>query len=319
MKVLLTGAAGYLGATCLARLRRAGCEIFATDLRTPSEEPTIPHAASAHWTAADLTDPAAVGRLIERAKPDAVIHLAGVLDAGEARLNPAKYFLINTAASFHLLESACRFGVSHFVFASSNAVYGLPPSSPVVEDMPLAPRNPYGESKAVVDRALSWFTVGGLPSCAVLRFFNLAGGNEFSRLRGSWSGALSTRLLSAALGEIPELNVFGTDYPTPDGSCQRDFLHVDDAARAVVCALERRAVGPFNIAGGRPVSVLEAIAAFRTATARPIPWRDQGRRPGEVPVLVASIARARLELGWTPQLSAINEIARSAWQSVPSA
>jgi UDP-glucose-4-epimerase GalE len=309
--ILLTGAAGYLGSEAFTALADAGYRVAATDLREPKFE--IPSPAT--FTRLDLIEDDAVAGFILDVQPDAVVHLAGLLSARESMVMPERYFRVNIVGSLNLIEAMLQTSCRRMIFASTNSVYGAPLKSPLVEDDPLLPHTPYGESKVAVERMLRWFhELKGL-SFVALRFFNLAGGDEHARLESSWSGALSTRLLAAALGRIPRVEVFGLDHPTPDGSCVRDFLHVQDAARAVLAALETGAVGTFNISGGRPVSVLEAIEAFRSVSGHTFKFQDRGRRDGDVSEIIADISKAKRELGWEPQQSSIQAIAASAYRS----
>ncbi len=313
--ILLTGAAGYLGSETFTALADAGYRVAATDLR----EPKFAVPSPATFTRLDLTDEDAVASFVLSVQPDAVVHLAGLLSARESMVEPERYFRVNIVGSLNLIEAMLRTPCRRVIFASTNSVYGAPRKSPLREDDPLVPHTPYGESKVAVERMLRWFhELKGL-SFAALRFFNLAGGDEHARLQSSWSGALSTRLLAAALGRIPRVDVFGLDHPTPDGSCVRDFLHVRDSARAVLAALTTGAVGCYNISGGRPVSVLEAIEAFRSVSGRPIEFQDRGRRDGDASEIIADISRAKRELGWEPQQSSILEIAASAYRSAHAA
>ncbi len=309
--ILLTGAAGYLGSETFALLHQNGYRVVATDIREPKF--TIP--PNATFAAVDLSDAGAVAGFVHSTQPDVVVHLAGLLSARESLSRPERYFRVNVAGSLNLIEAVLPTRCRRIIFASTNSVYGPPLKTPIAEDDPLLPHTPYGESKVAVERMLRWFhELKGL-SFAALRFFNLAGGDEYSRLHGAWNGALSTRLLAVALGLSPQLDVFGLDHPTFDGSCIRDFLHVQDAAQAILASLRTDAIGSFNISGGRPVSVLEAIEAFRSATGRNLKFIDRGRREGDAPELIADVSKARHELGWQPQHSSIREIAESAYRS----
>jgi UDP-glucose 4-epimerase len=310
LKILLTGAAGYLGSESFQLLCDAGHDVVGTDLRSLARAP-----AGAAFELADLTDESRVLELVRETAPDAIVHLAGLLSARESMDQPERYLRANVIGSLNVIEGMLSTPCRRLVFASTNSVYGNPARSPVLEDDPLEPHTLYGESKIIVERMLRWFAERKGLSWAALRFFNLAGGNEFQRMSSSWSGALSTRLLAVALGKVPQMDIFGTDHPTPDGTCVRDYLHVHDAALAVVAAVERRAEGTFNISGGHAVSIADAVDAYRRASGQEITVVDKGHRAGDVAEIIADISKAEREMGWRPVHSSIDEIAASAWAS----
>jgi len=256
---------------------------------------------------------------------DSVLHFAALIEAGESMLHPEQYFRNNTASSLALLEAILAHGPRRLVFSSTAAVYGEPEVLPIKEDARLLPTNVYGESKLLVERMLDWFhRIYGLRS-ASLRYFNVAGAMEGPNgiTRGEAhdpESHLIPLVLDVALGRRPSIRIYGDDYPTPDGTCIRDYIHVADLADAHILALnalETPAAAKnrliFNLGNGRGFSVLEVIESARRVTGHPIPAEVQPRRPGDPAVLVASSEKAIRELGWKPRYTQLDEIIRTAW------
>jgi UDP-glucose 4-epimerase len=249
---------------------------------------------------------------------DAVMHFAAFIEAGESMADPGRYFRNNTANALTLLEVMLAKGVRRLVFSSTAALYGDPERIPIAEGDRLLPVNAYGESKLLVEQMLGWLhRIHGL-SCASLRYFNAAGATAERGERHRPETHLIPLVLQVPLDRRESIAVFGTDYPTPDGTCIRDYIHVSDLAMAHLLALDALATGAprqliYNLGNGRGFSVREVIAMARKVTGHPIPSVDAPRRPGDPAVLVASSEKIRRELGWTPRHPDLETIVRSAW------
>ncbi|HEY8491919.1 MAG TPA: UDP-glucose 4-epimerase GalE, partial [Dehalococcoidia bacterium] len=247
---------------------------------------------------------------------DAVMHFAGLITVAESMTEPGRYFRNNVADTITLINAALARGVPRFVFSSSAAVYGVPETAPIPEEHPIRPINVYGETKAMVERALAWYASQTGLAAVCLRYFNAAGATEDLGEAHNPETHLIPLVLRVPLGRQPAVRLFGTDYETPDGTCIRDYVHVSDLARAHVLALERCETGwrAYNLGNGRGFSNREVIEAARRVTGHPIPVEEAPRRPGDPPVLVASSERARRELGWEPRVASLEEIVASAWR-----
>jgi UDP-glucose 4-epimerase len=315
MRVLITGGAGYIGSGVVEELLASGHSALVLDnLYKGHRDAVHPQAEFVH---ADLLD---VGPLREALSGvDAVVHMAAHSLVGESVREPAKYYRNNLVASVALADAMREHGVRWLVFSSTAAVYGESAKQPIDETDPTAPTNPYGETKLAFENALRWYsTAYGLRSIS-LRYFNAAGATARCRERHEPETHLVPLVLQAAAGKIPEVTIFGADYPTPDGTCIRDYVHVSDLARAHVLALEALANGhsggAYNLGcGGSGYSVRQVIDVARLVCSRDIPMRIGPRRPGDPPVLVASSQRISRELGWRPRLQDLREIVRSAWE-----
>jgi UDP-glucose 4-epimerase len=315
MTILVTGGAGYIGSHTVAHLVERGRAVVVVDTLEFGHRRAV---GDVPLVVADITDREAVARVVADHGVDSVIHFAAYKAAGESMTEPGKYFRNNVAGTTALLETMRETGVDKMVFSSTCAVYGSVEDLPVTEATPVAPESPYGESKALVERVLSWYDrCHGIRSVP-LRYFNAAG----AALDGS-NGEDSTftlnlvpLVMAAALGRKAPLKVFGTDYPTPDGTNIRDYVHVVDLADAHLRALEHlEAGGPsatVNLGTGRGSSVLEVIDAARRASGAEIPVELTDRRPGDPVALWADTTKAREVLGWTAQLG-LEEIAATAW------
>jgi UDP-glucose 4-epimerase len=314
MRVVVTGGAGYIGSVVAEQLLEAGHEVVVVDNLAKGHREAVPDGAA--FVAADLRDTALVAGLLEDHAAEAVVHMAASSIVGESVAKPVEYYDNNVVAGLSLLRAMRDTGVARLVFSSTAAVYGEPAKQPIEETDPLAPTSPYGETKLAFERMLGWFEQAyGLRS-ASLRYFNAAGATERS---GEWHDPethLVPIVLQAAAGMRDEVTVFGDDYPTPDGTCIRDYIHVVDLARAHVLALgildDRSAV--FNLGcGGDGYSVRQVIDVAREVTGRDIPVRMGERRAGDPAVLIASSERIRRELGWTPERQDLRDIVASAW------
>ena len=316
-RILVTGGAGYIGSHAAFALLAAGHEVvIADDLRTgvPNPLPELP------LIQANIGDRAAMRQGFKAHGPfDGIIHFAGSLLVAESVENPLKYFENNFSMTLALLEVCLENTVSAFVFSSSAAVYGHPESQPIPEDSPLAPINPYGASKAMVERALADLEAAhGLRSIA-LRYFNACGADPQGRTGECHDP--ETHLIPVALeamaGLRPELALFGSDYDTPDGSCVRDYIHVSDLAEAHVLAIEGliagKPSGAYNLGTGTGISNREILNAIEKTTGRKVPFREAERRPGDPPILIADATRFRDNFGWTPEHSEMESIIQSAW------
>lgn len=311
MKTLVTGGAGYIGSICVETLLDAGHEV--TVLDNLSEGHRLAVDPRARFVRGCLSDPEDVEVALNSSGAEAVLHFAAYALVGESMTDPGKYFRNNVANGLNLLEACVRSGVRRFVFSSTCATYGVPERVPMDETLPQRPINPYGESKLMFERMLEWFQrVHGLEFVA-FRYFNAAGASARYGEHHRIETHLIPNILKVALGQAPQVAVFGTDYPTPDGTCVRDYIHVRDLAEAHLLALKPEANGFYNLGNGGGFSVRQVIASAEKVVGRPLRWQEQPRRPGDPPVLVAAADRARRELGWTPRFPDIDDIMRSAW------
>ena len=253
---------------------------------------------------------------MQRVKPEAVLHFAAYALVGESMVNPTMYFENNVKGGVNLLSTMEEVGCERIIFSSSCATYGVPPVLPIEEDMPQRPTNPYGQSKLMFEQMANWLakTKGFRPT--FLRYFNAAGAvpNQGFGEDHDPETHLIPNVLKVALGQKDAVEVYGTDYPTPDGTCIRDYIHLEDLASAHILALEKEALGAYNLGTGQGVSVEEVIETCRHVTAHPIPVKICPRRPGDPPSLYASGQKARAVMGWNPIHSDIDTIVRDAWK-----
>ena len=316
MNVLVTGGAGYIGSHTVRQLRKRGDEVVVLDSLEFGHRDSV---ADTPLVVGDIADGDLVADAIGRYRVDSIIHFAAYKAVGESFENPGRYFINNVGGTARLLEAAYRNGVRRFVFSSTCAVYGTPESTPIDESAPINPESPYGETKALVERMLHWYDKSlGMRSTS-LRYFNAAGAAMDGSLGEDWSLTqnLVPLAMKALLGKRPPLQVFGTDYPTPDGTAIRDYIHVDDLADAHLRSLDYLAGGGpstvINVGTGTGSSVREVLEAAEQAAGRPVPYVDSPRRPGDPVALCADNRRAREVLGWAP-LYGLEEIVSSAWQ-----
>ncbi len=317
MRVLVTGGAGYIGSVLIEELLTTGHEVFAYDDLSTGHRDAV--TAPARLIEGDLLDAAAIGGALRDHRVEAVVHMAGRALVGESVADPSAYYRANVTGGLVLLEAMRTSGARRLVFSSSAAVYGAADKQPIDETDPTLPTNPYGETKLAFERALRWYGAAyGLRSTS-LRYFNAAGATARNGERHPRETHLIPLVLRAAAGTGSAVTVFGEDYPTADGTCVRDYVHVSDLARAHVLALEALAAGgqttAYNLGrGGMGASVREVIDAARRVTGREIPVRAAPRRPGDPPRLVASCDRIGRELGWSPAHPTLEEIVESAWR-----
>lgn len=316
MKVLVTGGAGYIGSHVVKLLGERGHRVVTYDNLSTGHRWAV---LCGDLVVADLADEGALEAAFEAFMPEAVIHFAASVVVPESVEDPLKYYSNNVSNAVKLIKASVRHGVRAFVFSSSAAVYGIPESVPVGEEAPLRPINPYGWSKAMVEQVLEDCHLAYGLRYVSLRYFNVAGADPEGRI-GQASRRpthLITRALKAALGEIPRLEIYGTDYPTKDGTCIRDYIHVEDLAEAHLLALHylmdggERAV--FNCGYGHGYSVREVVGVVKEVTGRDFPVVEAPRRPGDPPELVADPSRIMAELGWRPRFDDLREIVRTAW------
>ena len=313
MRVLVTGGAGYIGSTTAAALLETGHEVVVLDDLSRGHADLVP--AGAELVRGRTDDPSAIDAALAGGV-DACLHFAALVEAGESMQRPEAFFANNTAGSLLLAERLLAAGVDRFVLSSTAAVYGQPDRVPIDEDAPLAPTNAYGESKLLVERALWWLAdLRGL-RVASLRYFNACGATPGRGEDHDPETHLIPLVLAAAAGRRDRIEVYGTDYPTRDGTCVRDYVHVADLADAHVAALHALEAHPTtvcNLGSETGFTVREVIAAAERVTGREIPASDAPRRPGDPAELVASRARAGNVLGWEPTRTDLDEIVASAW------
>ncbi|HEV8263382.1 MAG TPA: UDP-glucose 4-epimerase GalE [Gemmatimonadales bacterium] len=312
--VVVTGGAGYIGSIVVDQLLARGFRVTVLDDFSTGHRAAV--AEGATMVEGSIGDRPVVERLLARDPVDAIVHLAAFALVAESVANPEKYRANNVTAARVLLDTAVAAGVRRFVFSSSCAVYGHPARMPIAEDAPQAPVNPYGETKRAFERLLGEYaTRYGLGSVS-LRYFNAAGATEQRGEDHDPESHLIPNVLAVALGKRPSVDVFGTDYPTADGTAVRDYIHVADIADAHVRALELRADGAvaLNLGTGTGSSVRQVVEAARRVAKHPIPETARSRRPGDPPELVAAAQRAATVLGWRPRHSSLDEIVASAWR-----
>jgi UDP-glucose 4-epimerase len=313
-RILVTGGAGFIGSVIAKQLVDRGDEVVVFDNLSNGREGAVPKGAT--LVNGDLSDHGEIDRILENRPVDAVIHLAASIEAGESMKFPEKYFRNNTANTLTLLEAVIAHKVPRFVFSSTAALYGTPDRTPIEEGDPLRPTNTYGESKLLVERMLAWFHgIHGL-RYACLRYFNAAGATKEQGEDHRPESHLIPLILQVASGKREYISIFGTDYPTPDGTCVRDYIHVSDLASAhllVLDALRDKDKLIYNLGTGRGFTVREVIDTVRKVTGHPIPAREEARRAGDPAVLVASSDKIKRELNWQPQYPDLQDIVKSAW------
>jgi len=313
-RVLVTGGAGYIGGVVVAQLLQRAYDVVVLDDLSNGCRAAVPEGA--RLAVGDVGDRAALDRLFREYSFDAVMHFAAFIEAGESMKFPAKYFRNNTANALTLLDAVTTHKIPRFVFSSTAALYGTPERTPIEETDTLRPTNTYGETKLLVERMLEWFNrIHGL-RYACLRYFNAAGAAGAQGEDHHPESHLIPLTLQVALGQRKELSIYGTDYPTADGTCVRDYVHVSDLASAhvlVLQALKEKDKLIYNLGNGHGFSVREVIETARRVTGQAIPALETQRRPGDPAVLVASAEKIKKELGWQPEYASLEAIVRSAW------
>ncbi len=316
MRVLVTGGAGYIGSHTAKALAKAGHEPLVLDNLSAGHRWAVKWGRLLEW---DLADTEMLPQFLEKERVEAVLHFAASLLVGESVQEPRKYFWNNVVNTLRLLDAMLEAGVKRIVFSSSAAVYGNPVKVPIPEDHPKEPVNPYGETKLAMERALQWYGNAYGLKWVALRYFNAAGADADGELGESHDpeAHLIPLAILAALGRRPHVEIYGTDYPTPDGTALRDYIHVTDLGDAHVRALEYLTGGgesrALNLGTGQGYSVREVINAVGKISPRPVPFREGPRRAGDPPVLVADASHAGKVLGWKPQHSGLDTISQNAW------
>jgi UDP-glucose 4-epimerase len=315
MNVLVTGGAGYVGSTCSAQLMEAGHRVVIVDDLSTGHAEAVP--AGAHFIESDFGDIDLIRDLVKRFSIDAVMHFAGETLVGKSMTDPQVYFQVNVVKALAFLDTLLACGVKRFVFSSSAAIYGEPQSIPIVENHPARPVNAYGESKLMFERILDWYGRAYQLDYAALRYFNAAGANGIYGEDHDPETHLLPRLLHSLRHAEDEFVIYGDDYPTRDGTCIRDYVHVLDIAQAHIRALEAIATGgrsgAYNIGTSHGHSVREVLQAVEEVTGIAVRHRIGPKRAGDPAVLVASNEKLIRELGWRAQYSQLQHIIRSAW------
>jgi UDP-glucose 4-epimerase len=315
MKVLVTGGAGYIGGTVTRLLLGQGHEVTVYDNLCHSKRLAV--AEKANFVEGDVADRQLLERTLKEGRFDGVMHFAALIEAGESMKVPEIYFRNNTAATLTLLEAMLATGHDRLVFSSTAACYGEPEKTPILEDAKLQPTNPYGESKLLVEHMLRWMNLCHGLRYASLRYFNVAGAIEGYGEAHEPESHLIPLILDVALGRRADIKIFGKDYPTKDGTCVRDYIHVHDLAEAhllALGALKEKSKVIYNIGNGQVFTVLEVIESAKRVTGRPIAVEERERRPGDPAVLVASSEKIKAELGWKPKFAELDAIVASAWE-----
>jgi UDP-glucose 4-epimerase len=320
MKVLVTGGAGYIGSVVVSQLVAAGHRVIVYDNLSKGHRESV--SPEATLVVGDVADRGLLDAVFAEHQPNAVIHFAAWIEAGESMHDPAKFFRNNSANALTLLEAVLTHKVRNFVFSSTAALYGEPEETPIRESSKLLPTNAYGASKLLVEQMLGWFhRIHGL-SYASLRYFNAAGATGTLGERHDPESHLIPIVLQVASGLRTHVSIFGDDYDTPDGTCVRDYIHVSDLASAHLLALKELHLRTqptqliYNLGNGHGFSVKEVIECARRVTGHTIPAVVEPRRAGDPAILVASSEKVRAELGWRPSYPELDSIIRSAWEYV---
>jgi UDP-glucose 4-epimerase len=303
--ILVTGAAGFIGSHAILALSEAGHSVVAIDDLSTGRRWAVP--AEMTFIQGDVGDAAVMRKLFAEYTIDAIMHFAGSIEVGESVTHPLAYYRNNTIGSQVLIEAAMEAGIRRIVFSSSAAVYGEPQRQPIPEDAPTRPINPYGWTKLMTEQMLKDASAAYGFNYAALRYFNVSGADPQGRAGESLKkpSHLIKRAVQVAVGVLPELGIFGEDYPTPDGTCVRDYIHVSDLVEAHILALAHLEAGGGNLilncGHGKGVSIREVVQAVERATGKPLPVRSAPRRPGDPPALIAAADRITQVLGWRPQ------------------
>ncbi len=309
--IFVTGGAGYIGSICTEELLNAGYHVVVFDNLSEGHRAAID--PRAEFFQGDLADRAVVQRALHASKASAVMHFAANALVGESMVNPSKYFHNNVAAGLNLLDAMVAEGVKRFVFSSTCATFGMPATMPITEEMPQCPINPYGESKLIFERILQWYGKIHEMTFVALRYFNAAGATKQFGEDHRIETHLLPNVLKVALGQKEVVEIYGTDYETPDGSCIRDYIHILDLAQAHLLALKAEQSAFYNLGTGGGTSVKEVIECCRRVTGHSIPVVEKPRRPGDPPRLIGASEKIKSQLGWSPRYQNIEEIVKSAW------
>ena len=311
MKILVTGGAGYIGSICVEYLINAGHTVTIFDNLTEGHRAAVDPRAT--LITGDLQQRGDIETALQNVRPDAVMHFAANALVGESMTNPSKYFRNNVYGGINLLDAMHAAGCKRLVFSSTCATFGVPERMPIDETLPQRPINPYGESKLMFEQVLRWYSeIHGLTYVA-LRYFNAAGASETFGEDHRIETHLIPNVLKVALSQKSHVEIYGTDYPTPDGTCIRDYIHILDLAQAHMLALTAPQSAKYNLGTGGGTSVREIIATCEKVTGQKIAVVEQPRRPGDPARLIAASDKIHRELGWTPQYQSIEKIIESAW------
>jgi UDP-glucose 4-epimerase len=316
MRILVCGGAGYIGSNMTAMLAAEGHEPIVFDNLSRGHRSAV---RQADFIKGDLADQELLVKTLKEYKIEAVMHFAALIEVAESVQTPLKYYKNNVCNTQNLLSAMEAAGVEKFVFSSSAAVYGMPTNVPVTEDSPKEPINPYGETKYAVERMCHCQSRAGRLRYVSLRYFNAAGAGNKCRLGEDHrpESHLIPLTIQAAMGKRDHVKIYGTDYPTPDGTCIRDYIHIEDLCRAHLLALkklEQHWELAYNLGNGRGYSVREVISAVKKVSGKDFKVTDADRRPGDPPVLTSDATKAKNELGWRPQLPDLEQIVATAWQ-----
>jgi UDP-glucose 4-epimerase len=315
MRILVTGGAGYIGSHAVRVFLSRGHDVWVFDSLAEGHRSAAP---AERLIQGDLCDTARLDHALIDRRIEAVVHFAAFTYVGESVQQPAKYYQNNLVNTINLLECLRKNRVNRFVFSSTCATYGIPEKVPITEDEPQRPINPYGRTKLAVEFALGDYARAYGWGYAALRYFNAAGASPQGDIGEDHSPEthLLPLAIQAAMGLRPELQIFGTDYPTPDGTCVRDYIHVDDLAEAHLLALEQLGPGKemrYNLGTGRGYSVREVVRTVEEVTGKKVPVKEAPRRAGDPPVLVAASEKVQRELGWRPRYTELRPIVETAW------
>ena len=311
MKLFVTGGAGYIGSVFVEEALDAGHQATVLDNLSEGHRSAVdPRAALLRM---GLDDASSLAQVIQDSRAEAVIHFAAHALVGESMVNPSKYFRNNVAHGLNLLDASVQAGVKKFVFSSTCATYGPPDRVPMTEDLPQRPINPYGESKLMFEKMLRWYHEIHALEFVAFRYFNAAGASEKLGEHHRIESHLIPNVLRVALGQAAQCEIYGADYPTPDGTCIRDYIHIVDLAQAHLLALEPGKQGFYNLGNGDGYSVRDVIKTCEQVSGIPIKSVEKERRPGDPPRLVASAEKAFRELGWRPRFPKLEDIVKTAW------
>ena len=311
MKVFVTGGAGYIGSICVEQLLNIGHDVVVFDNLSEGHRQAVDKRA--RFIEGCLSDRETIINSVASNQSQIIMHFAANALVGESMNNPSKYFRNNVAYGINLLDAAIEAKVQKFVFSSTCATYGIPNVIPMTEDLPLNPINPYGESKVIFEKLLQWYhKLHGLEFVA-LRYFNAAGASENFGEHHRIETHLIPNVLKVALGQSNQCKIFGTDYPTPDGTCIRDYIHIIDLAQAHMLAMEKEKNGFFNLGNGEGYSVRQVIDTCEQISGKKIAVVEESRRSGDPPRLIASAHKAFKELNWKPKFGSLEKIIESAW------
>jgi len=312
MKIFLTGGAGYIGSVCTEQLLNEGHEVAIFDNLSEGHRGAVD--PRARFIEGDLAHREQIEAALSSCRSDAVMHFAANAQVGESMHNPSKYFRNNISNGLNLLDAMIAAGVRRMVFSSTCAIFGPPDRLPIDETASPRPISPYGESKLTFEKLLRWYDEIYGVKFVCLRYFNASGATEKFGEDHRPETHLIPAVLKVALAQRPNLEIYGTDYDTPDGTCIRDYIHIVDLARAHILALGATPSGFYNLGTGGGSSVREVIAACRKITGRKIDTIEKPRRPGDPARLIASSEKIKNELGWRPQFQSLNAIIESAWK-----